>query len=129
MIAITILAILGLVVSAYAVYLEKKVKADPNYKPLCDIFDKISCSKPIVSLYGKIFGVSNALLGILYYMTILILSLLGQKQLLLYLALAGVAVSFFLAYILCTKIKTFCLVCVTTYIINGLLLFLTYLNK
>ncbi|MCH6575124.1 MAG: hypothetical protein IH795_07960 [Bacteroidetes bacterium] len=52
MIAITILAILGLVVSAYAVYLEKKVKADPNYNPLCDISDKISCSKPIVSLYG-----------------------------------------------------------------------------
>ena len=125
---INFLASLGLLVSSYALYLEKKVKEDPNYKPLCDFSENASCSKPIKSKYGKLFGVPNALMGIFYYLLILFLSLLQQKFLLFYICVAGVGASLVLAYILYFKIRTFCLVCILTYIINGALLYLTYIN-
>jgi vitamin-K-epoxide reductase (warfarin-sensitive) len=129
---IILLACLGLAVSAYAYFLEQKLKrseiggASAAYKPACDINDRFSCSKPIMSEYGSLFGISNAVLGLLFYVGIILLTLLGFMKLVFWGALAACAASLILAYILFFKLKVFCVVCTSIYLINFLLLWASH---
>ncbi len=118
MTVIMILAGVGFVLSVYGVYVERKIKQDPSYKPACDLSDMVSCSKPILSPYGNMFIVSNALIGSAFYAGVLVLALLGYKTLLLYAACAAVMGSVPLAYILYAKIKSVCLLCTAIYVVN-----------
>lgn len=43
------LYILGISLSAYAFYVETKAEGDNDYKALCDINEKMSCSKVFLS--------------------------------------------------------------------------------
>ena len=124
--SVFVLALLGLLVSFYAYRLEKKLKTDQNYKATCDISDTISCSKPILSEYGEIFGFSNALLGMLFYSLMAILAFMNKINLLFYLSIASLIASAFLAYLLYFRIKTLCLICTTIYAINILLFLVIY---
>lgn len=123
---IILLSLLGFSVSLYAYILEKKIKAYPAYKAACDISDAFSCSKPLLSEYGEIFGFSNSLLGMLFYATMAILAFLDRTNLLFYLSVASLLVSAFLAYILYFRIKTVCLICTSIYLINILLFLLIW---
>lgn len=121
-ISLFILSFVGFCISMYGFFIEQQIKQNVTYKPACDISDRISCSKPLLSKYGKLFFVSNSVLGILFYMSMMILAAYGLKILLFYGALLSVLVSIFLAYILFFKIRTLCLLCVSIYVINILLL-------
>lgn len=125
-IASSLLAVAGITASAYAFWVERKIAHDHTYKPMCDLSDKISCSKVARSPYAQLFQFSNSMWGILFYISILCCSLLDYSKLLLILSIMGVVVSCGLAYILYTKIKSFCLVCTSLYIINILLLITSY---
>ncbi|CAB1343708.1 unnamed protein product [Coregonus sp. 'balchen'] len=107
------LCIFGLFLSFYALHVEISREKDPEYRAMCDLGDSVSCSKVFTSRWGRGFGLvqffvakdsalnqPNSLLGIIFYT--------------LQLALAGV-----LAFIL----GDFCVVCVSTYVVNFLLLF------
>ena len=120
---IIIVALIGLVLSAYAYSLECKLKINPDYKPVCDISDAVSCSKPFKSEYTNVFYCSNSLLGMLFYAGIILLQLLGFTHLTFYAAVLGCLGSAVLAYILYFKIKTLCVICTTLYVVNGLLLY------
>jgi vitamin-K-epoxide reductase (warfarin-sensitive) len=115
------LAITGFILSAYAHFVTKKAK-QPKYKAICDINNNISCSKAFKSPYGSITGISNTILGLVFYAIILILALLNQKFIILLLSIAAVLGSLYLAYILYFKLKNFCIICNAIYIINILLL-------
>ena len=58
---IAILAVLGFALSLYGFMIEEKIKRNSTYKPACDISENISCSKPILSPWGSMFGFSNAI--------------------------------------------------------------------
>ena len=60
-ISIMILSCLGFFVSLYTFIIEEKIKRDRSYKPVCDISDAISCSKPIMIQYGNLIGFSNTI--------------------------------------------------------------------
>jgi len=117
-----VLAVLGLFFSLYSYKLDYQLKKDQNYKPFCDISDRFSCSKPLLSSYSRLFGISNFWLGILFYLSMIVFALLGMKTVLLWLSVGGCCVSLFLFFILVVQIKSFCIVCISMYIINGLLL-------
>jgi len=129
---IIVLACLGIAVSAYAFLLERKLKrldtgeGQAAYKPACDINDRFSCSKPIMSEYGTLFGISNSVLGLLFYISIILLTILGFMKLVFWAVLAACAASLMLAYILFFKLKVFCIVCSSIYLINALLLWATW---
>lgn len=125
---IILLAMLGFFISLYAYIIEQRIKKNPEYKPACDLSDKISCSKAINSSYAKVFIYPIALIGILYYLLTAILAFFEFKTLLLISAISSVIISLLLAYILYIKIKTFCLICTTIYIINFLILFFVILH-
>lgn len=122
----TLLSLGGMFVSLYGYFIEKKIKQNVTYRPTCDISDTISCSKPFLSPYSTMFGISNTILGISFYSIMLCLSLLEWKLILFCCSVMGVLVSVYLAYILATKIRSFCLVCTATYGINIALLIASY---
>lgn len=119
--SIIVLAIIGIALSLYAYYLEYKVQMDPGYNAACDINDQASCTKVIKSPYSKTFGIPNSFLGLGYYCAVIGLVLTQQPQLLSYLVVGGLLATAYYAYILFAKIKTICLVCTSTYIVNVLI--------
>ena len=123
-ISILVLAVIGVCISVYTYLLEKKVKAKPDYKSACDLSDRISCTKPMKSPYGALFYFSNAVVGVAYYLMIIILAFLQMHSLLVFATAVGCIVSAFLAYLLYFKIKSLCLLCTSLYVINILLLLL-----
>lgn len=124
--SMALLATLGLGISVYAYTIEYKIAQNPVYKAVCDLSDSVSCSKPITSAYGKLFGVSNAVLGIFYYALFLILLFLQATLTLYILALGAFLFSIYLAWLLYFRIRVLCILCTSTYVINILLLILSY---
>lgn len=112
------LGILGFAISLYTYFVEQKLRNDSNYKPVCDLSDRISCSKVINSEYSNIFFFSNAIAGMLFYTGIVILALLGQTKLLLIASIASCLFTCYLAYLLYFKIKSYCILCTSLYVIN-----------
>jgi vitamin-K-epoxide reductase (warfarin-sensitive) len=122
MLVIIFLAATGFIVSIYTYLTEQKLKKVPSYKPICDLSDKVSCSKPLQSQYAHLFFISNSLAGMIFYAIIALLAIYNAIIPLLIMAILGGIVTFFLIYVLFAKIKSFCLVCIMVYIINILIL-------
>ncbi|XP_074854460.1 vitamin K epoxide reductase complex subunit 1 [Carettochelys insculpta] len=136
------LCALGLVLSVYALHVESSRERDPGYRAMCDLSPSISCSKVFTSRWGRGFGLvegllgkhstfnqPNSIFGIVFYTLqallgftpsfLAVVTLLGTSVV----SLAG---SLYLAYILFFVLHDFCLVCVTTYLLNGALFVLNY---
>jgi vitamin-K-epoxide reductase (warfarin-sensitive) len=120
------LAIIGFLISVYAYMTEEKIKKDPNFKPACDLSDRISCSKPLKSEYANLFYISNTIAGILFYAFLAVLAFFNMAAALFYAAIAACVASVYLAYLLYFKIGALCLICTSLYIVNALLLFFSY---
>lgn len=125
---IELIALLGLGVSLYAYWIEHKLSQNANYKAVCDISDKISCTKSLAGPYSAIIGISNTIIGIIFYTSMFWLAIGNYNKLLFIGAASSIIVSVYLAYILTFKVKTFCLVCFCIYIVNILLLIATLSN-
>ena len=66
----------GLAVAGYMYHIERKLETELWYEPMCDINQKISCSKAANSEYSKMFiGIPNALVGLYFYAAMLVLLL------------------------------------------------------
>jgi len=128
MIYIQLLAVAGLILSIYSLYVEKKLETQKSYSPVCDISKNISCSVAFESKYSKTFGVKNSILGSGFYALVLLLSVTSFAPLILYLAAFGMLTTIYLAYISYFKLKNFCLVCTSIYIISLLLLILSWIK-
>jgi vitamin-K-epoxide reductase (warfarin-sensitive) len=126
MIFIILLSLAGMVVSIYAYMVEMNISKNPDYKPLCDLSDTISCSRAISSKYGKFVGISNSFIGMAFYAILFVLACFSAASLIFYISIAGVVASIGLAYISYFRIKSFCLVCTSVYLINVLLLLVSY---
>ena len=123
---ILILSCLGLLISLYAFYVKKKMEKDKNYSPVCDLSDKVSCTKAMGSEYGSFFIVPNSVWGIGFYALVLLLSILGNIEAVIWLSIVAVLGSIYLAYISFFKIKVLCPLCLGIYAINILILIFSY---
>ncbi|XP_075978412.1 vitamin K epoxide reductase complex subunit 1-like protein 1 [Anticarsia gemmatalis] len=131
-------SIVGILLSTYAMYVEMAVESQPGYKALCDISEYASCSRVLSSEFSKGFGllpeesplkVPNCIYGIIFYCLIIFLSTFDQllvARLLFVGCLSSVAMCFYLAYLLAFVLHDLCVVCISTYIVNGLLTALVY---
>ncbi len=126
MIFIILLTLAGIVVSIYAYTVETNIAQSAEYKPACDISDKISCTKVMGSRYRKMLGISNALIGVAFYAVLFVLACFSAASFIFYLSIGAIVASIALAYITYFKIKSFCLVCTSVYVINLLLLIVSY---
>ncbi len=121
MITLQILALLGFAVSLYAYSIERNAR-NPGYKAACDFKESMSCTKAFTSPYGKIFGVSNSVGGIFFYLFFFLATFFLPKDYLFYLALISFWSTLYLAYVSYVKMKNFCVICHIIYLINILLL-------
>lgn len=123
--AIRWIALLGLIISAYALYVKRNLAIYKVYKPLCDIKDNVSCSKAFTSKYGSLTGWPNPIFGMIYYVAVFILTLYYDSRSILVLSMIALAGTLYLAYISYFKQKNFCLVCSSIYLINILIFVLS----
>ncbi|THD19885.1 Vitamin K epoxide reductase complex subunit 1 [Fasciola hepatica] len=127
----------GILVCIYALYVEYSKENDKDYKPVCDISDKISCTKVLLSEYSRGFGLlprtwknswlnqRNPVFGLIFYSLLLVLDhygTFGALKLSLVLAILSCIGSVYLAYLLYFVLKSLCLVCLAIYVINAVLL-------
>lgn len=116
---------LGSLLSLYTLYLHYKISKEDSYHAVCDLSNRISCTATIKNEHSKMLGIPNGIYGIGFY---LILALLYYSNALFYLeilATIGLFFSFYLAYQL-YKIKTWCPVCLSIYLINLIFVVLIY---
>ncbi|OWA51896.1 putative Vitamin K epoxide reductase complex subunit 1-like protein 1 [Hypsibius exemplaris] len=134
-------SLIGLGISGYAFYVEGQMRQDKHYKPLCDINKEWRCSKTLGSKYGKgfgflgnVFGDShtlnqlNTVYGVLFYTLMAGLGFARNSKaslVQLNLSCISVCVSFYLAYVMYFDLKELCPVCISTYVVNILLLLLS----
>lgn len=82
-VAMRVLSVLGMILSSYAVYVEHKIseqRANPQslgdgeapFVALCDLGGWASCSDVLSSPSSRLFGPSNASLGVLFYAVIML---------------------------------------------------------
>ncbi|XP_061765395.1 vitamin K epoxide reductase complex subunit 1 [Nerophis ophidion] len=133
------LCVFGLFLSVYALHVELSREHDAAYRAMCDLGESVSCSKVFTSRWGRGFGLvqffvakdsplnqPNSVLGIVFYALQLGLGLSLSKKAALLLVLSSwvsVAGSLYLAAILAFVLGDFCMVCVSTYLVNFALLF------
>jgi vitamin-K-epoxide reductase (warfarin-sensitive) len=126
LLSVVILSVAGLAVCLYGFYVERQLKIDNTYKAACDLSDVASCTKTFLSPWGKLLGVSNIYIGLIFYLVMLVLGIMHMTCWAFLGAVGACIGSLYLAYILYTKVKTFCLICTSLYVINALLLLVTY---
>lgn len=126
LISVMLISFVGFTISLYGLWVEYQVKKDANYKAVCDISDRASCSKTFLSPWGALLGVSNTYLGLIFYLAMFVLGGLHLNGLVLLGAVGACIFSLFLAYILYAKVKTICFICISIYVINALLLWAAY---
>jgi uncharacterized membrane protein len=135
--------LLGFIVSGYTLHIEAMLVNVPGYEPSCDSSRlQMSCSKVFSSKYAKIlsywglvtvgsaFDFSLPQLAIAYFSLALsapamIRRIPSTARFFRIVSYCAVAFNLYLAYILKFKLGEFCIVCVTNYVINGVLFFTT----
>ena len=129
---IRLLCVAGLVLSVYALYVEEQAQSNPGFEALCDFSATVSCSKVFTHRYGHLlFGLPNALYGTAYYVAMVVGTLpLFSQHAVFYqavLAAAGGAAAFsVLLAVLLRELGDMCVLCMATWVINFLLLLLSY---
>ena len=138
--ALPVLAFVGLLVAAYALYVEHKhdeaAAAGLAYTAACDFGPHASCSTALTSKYGKVLSlwglvpkgsaldVPNAALGSVFYALVLLFPYwrpaagAAAPSLLLAGSVASLAFSLYLAYVLRFILHDFCIVCFSAYVVN-----------
>ncbi|XP_030629525.1 vitamin K epoxide reductase complex subunit 1 [Chanos chanos] len=140
-----LLCVFGLVLSVYALHVELSRERNPEYRAMCDLGESVSCSKVFTSRWGRGFGLvqyfvdkdsilnqPNSVLGILFYSLQLGLGQFVSTRAAVCLVMSSwvsVVGSVYLAGILTVVLGDFCVVCVSTYIINFALLYTNLKRK
>eukprot|EP01039_Chlorochromonas_danica_P002133 gene2134-2327_t len=87
-----VLILVGIVVAAYAIYIEVETSSESDYEALCDISQEISCTKVLESDYSRMISFlgivpknsvldqSNAVYGLLFYILEGFVYLLWRKS-------------------------------------------------
>jgi protein-disulfide isomerase/uncharacterized membrane protein len=128
----------GIIVSGYLSISHFRVYTDINYSSFCAISKAINCDTVSQSPYSIFLGIPVPIWGIIGYIFMLITLLLSydiqSKKILVYPTLIFISIIFsmisiFLGIISAVKIHSYCLMCIVTYGINFMILFMIWLTR
>jgi uncharacterized membrane protein/protein-disulfide isomerase len=118
--------ILGLAASTMSSYVHYRLLTDPSYTSFCDVSSTMNCTQAYLSRYGTFWGVPVALAGVLYFVLILLLTLVdlrGKPQArdsaagyIFLLSIIGLAAVMYLGWASFFQLHSVCLFCATTYV-------------
>ncbi|CBZ56163.1 putative vitamin K epoxide reductase complex subunit 1 [Neospora caninum Liverpool] len=140
---VVVTSALGVALCLYAINVEQNSVRDATYRAFCDFSPYASCSKVLTSTQSRLltyFGIAapdghfdfpNTYLGLFFYAFMLTFPRGRQYCHCLYTlaAAAAMASSIYLAYVLYAVLHDFCLVCVTSYVLNLILLAVTLFSR
>ena len=119
-------AIVGLGASVAAAYVHYHLLFDPSYVSFCDVNETFSCSQVYLSRFSTVRGVPVALFGGIWFALAIVLVAAGMvgppdvrestPGYLFALSTLALAVILYLGYVSFALLKTYCLVCLTTYV-------------
>ena len=122
------LPIAGFFISLYLSYSHYKVFTDISYKSFCAVSKSLNCDTVSQSKYAVFFNIPVAQWGGFGYLFLLVLNIIGafKKRIFFFLNLSIVSIfcltSIFLGFITSYLIHAYCIMCVSTYLINFLML-------
>ncbi len=128
-IIVYLISFIGLIICVYLTYLHLGVLSGSlTEKSFCDVSDMISCEAVSASTYAEIGGIPISLIGGIVYVIIISLSVFGismkngfavdsMKQIFL-ISLLSICFDIYLAVVSIFILKSICLLCCLTYIIN-----------
>jgi protein-disulfide isomerase/uncharacterized membrane protein len=141
LLVIALLSLAGVIVSALTIYEHVLIQMSAQTgltleSGFCKIGATFNCKKVIGSHWSYLFGIPLGYFGIAFYLLILglavtafeerFMALFSSASTLLLVTLSGVIASVLLFYISSVEIGALCPLCLTTYGINILLLFASY---
>ncbi len=135
---ILILTLCGIVVSGYLSVSHYRVYTDIDYSSFCAISKAINCDTVSQSPYSIFSGIPVPIWGVLGYIFLLATLLLSfdikSKIIIIFHTLFFIGILFsiisiFLGILSAVKIHSYCLMCIVTYGINFMLLYMIWLMK
>lgn len=119
-------AALGLAASSTSAYVHFKLLTEPSYTSFCDINTTVSCTQAYLSRYGSLWGIPVALPGVFFFVVVLLLGFLSGREraqtretapaYIFALSTVGLAFVLYLGWASYFQLKTFCMLCATTYV-------------
>jgi uncharacterized membrane protein/protein-disulfide isomerase len=124
---VLVFGLTGLGASAASTYVHYRLLSDPGYTSFCDISATVNCESVYQSVYGAISGVPVALIGLLWFLLIVLLAWVDRpvaarpagsdtSSYLFILSTAALAVVLYMAYASFFVLKTVCVLCALTYV-------------
>jgi uncharacterized membrane protein/protein-disulfide isomerase len=120
------LTLVGLASALVSLYVHVHLLAQPGYASFCDVSTTVSCTQVYQSRYAYLAGVPVALLGALWYVSVLLVLAGAQwgwaslrenaSGYVFLLSTVGLGFVIYMAYASLVLLKIVCLVCVVTYI-------------
>jgi len=125
------LPLFGLLFSIQATYYKYKLSRDPNYR-----IPKCKCTRGddqtgnvLQSEKSTLLGIPNSLFGVAFYSALLLMAYARHPGAEVYLGIAGLLASTYLAYVMIVKIEAVCSLCVNTVALNLLILWQFWLSS
>src|SRR5688572_24325328 len=78
--ALLVFTALGLVASAWALYVHYRLLSDPTYVSVCEVSETVSCQQVLTSQYGSVLGVPVAAGGAIWALLVFMLSAVGLRE-------------------------------------------------
>ncbi len=130
---IILLAATGFLISLYFTLVYYRViKADQRYIPNFCRMEEGTCQQIIHTAEARLFGVPNSLIGLWYYLLVIIASVapgIVPHQIIIITSASTVAVGIYLSYVLIMKLKIPCILCFTGHGINASLCILLLFHQ
>jgi uncharacterized membrane protein/protein-disulfide isomerase len=119
-------ALLGLAASSVSSYVHYKLVTEQHYASFCDVSATVSCTEAYLSRYGSFMGVPVAVLGVIFFATILLLAAMAGRPAsaskenapayIFALSTVGLAFALYLGWSSYFVLKVFCILCAITYV-------------
>ncbi|MEN3340333.1 MAG: hypothetical protein V7647_4009 [Acidobacteriota bacterium] len=119
-------AAFGLAAATASSVVHYKLLTTPGYTSFCDVNATVSCTQAYLSRYGSFLGVPVAVLGVFYFLLVLLLVAIGggdgsrvRESVPAYvfaLSTIGLAFALYLGWASYVQLKTFCMLCAATYV-------------
>lgn len=122
--AFTVAALVGLAFAAASTWVHYRILHDPLYSSICDVSSTFSCTEAYTSRYGTVAGVPVALIGVLYFGSVLMLIALCGRSVsarqnlggyVFAISTFGLAGVLYLGYVSFFVLQAVCLLCVGVY--------------
>jgi len=135
LIGILLLSLAGLAASLYLTWLHQQIFTGKlTGFGICDFSRNVSCEAVSASSWSEWFGIPIAWLGAMTYLLWLSLAGIGLKSkytspaagLILLTAMIAAGIDVYLGYIMAFRIRSLCLFCLLTYILNLCILYLAW---